>query len=194
MSIYYIPTTGNNTAFHPVSWEDGISEELIDQFKQVALTIEQNTGGIVRSQDHQEDDLHIRNVTTRIIEVDKFKWWYDIIYQYVVEANSEYFKYEIHGFMEQMQYLHYGDDINGGHYNWHIDCGPGISTRKLTVIVQLSHPEEYTGCEVQFMNGSVSKKKGSVTIFPSWMYHRVTKLTSGNRDSLVCWINGPTFR
>ena len=77
-----------------------------------------------------------------------------------------------------MQYLHYGDDINGGHYNWHIDCGPGISTRKLTVIVQLSHPEEYTGCEVQFMTGSVSKKKGSVTIFPSWMYHRVTKLLS----------------
>jgi PKHD-type hydroxylase len=38
------------------------------------------------------------------------------------------------------------------------------------------------------------RKKGSVVIFPSFVWHRVTPVTSGQRYSLVCWTLGRPYQ
>jgi PKHD-type hydroxylase len=81
-----------------------------------------------------------------------------------------------------------------------MDMGGGNSiTRKISIVVQLSDPDEYEGGELQIQTGSESyisilKKKGAVTLFPSYMRHRVTPVTKGVRKSLVLWVGGSTFR
>jgi PKHD-type hydroxylase len=80
-----------------------------------------------------------------------------------------------------------------------MDCGPGeLSTRKVSVTVQLSDSDEYEGGDLEFMRGSTAEQaprgKGVVVIFPSYMLHRVTPITKGIRKSFVIWLGGSHYR
>ena len=83
--------------------------------------------------------------------------------------------------------------------------------RKLSYSVNLTHPNEYEGghfewCDAYGVNPlndperavmrapQSAREQGSIIIFPSFVYHRVTPVTHGRRHSLVGWIAGPTFR
>ena len=75
----------------------------------------------------------------------------------------------------------------------------GEYVRKLSFSLQLSDPEDYTGGEVQFMDNSqksyfAPKQRGTMIIFDSRTPHRVRKIKSGFRKSLVGWVCGPRFR
>jgi PKHD-type hydroxylase len=99
-------------------------------------------------------------------------------------------------FKEQLQLSEYNGD-DEGHYDWHMDCGKEVNTRKLSLSIQMSDPEEYEGGELNIHThagiSTAPKLKGTVILFPSYLLHRVTKVTKGNRKSLVCWIHGPPF-
>lgn len=91
----------------------------------------------------------------------------------------------------------------GGHYIFHhdIDWKKPTTQRKLSVVVQLTDPEEYEGGELEFEEVNHDEKtkqlirqKGTVIVFPSYMRHRVTPVTKGERKSLVTWIEGPAWR
>jgi PKHD-type hydroxylase len=66
------------------------------------------------------------------------------------------------------------------------------------MVIQLSEPNEYEGGDLQLLSGSepttADKAKGKVVMFPSYMLHRVTPVTSGIRKTLVVWITGPSFK
>lgn len=77
--------------------------------------------------------------------------------------------------------------------------------RKLSMTLNLTDPKEYEGGDLMFDMGEHSpddrhfksnniKERGSLTIFPSFMYHQVTPVTKGTRHSLVCWILGEPFK
>ena len=195
MSIYGFNIPPNDSQFGPICWQMGLSDKQCDLILDSYKDVPGEMGGVVISDTSERDDKAIRNVLVKHIKLNDMGWLYDEMYKYVNEANNEFFKYHLIGFYESMQLLHYGQDINGGHYDWHRDCGPGISTRKLTAIVQLTDPKKYEGCQVElFLEGPICKTRGSITIFPSYAPHRVTPLTTGYRDSLVMWVNGPSFR
>lgn len=195
MSIYSFQIPVTNTQFSVVSWETKLSDEQCDAILSFAKDLESQVGGVVRSEHQHETDRQVRNVSVKTITVDDMPWLYDLMYTYIDDANSKFFKFDIYGLHESMQLLHYGEDIGGGHYDWHMDCGPGIANRKITVIVQLTDPSEYEGCEVEVMShGILDKARGSVYAFPSYMMHRVLPLISGHRECLVMWVNGPTYR
>lgn len=89
----------------------------------------------------------------------------------------------------------------GGKYDWHQDVqwdNDAPYDRKLSIIVQLSNPDEYTGGEFEFFGldspGADFRNRGSVLVFPSFLHHRVLPVTSGVRHSLVSWVVGPKFR
>ena len=102
--------------------------------------------------------------------------------------------------IESIQYTSY--DV-GDHYNWHVDVHPHSDfRRKLSGIILLN--DDYTGGEIDletkipqidFSNRYTrfSMKKGDLLFFDSTLPHRVRKVTSGNRKSLVFWYNGPLF-
>jgi len=73
------------------------------------------------------------------------------------------------------------------------------SSRKLSFSLQLSNEDDYEGGELQFLTDEgatyyAPKKKGTLIIFDSRARHRVTKIRSGVRRSLVGWVNGPRWQ
>jgi PKHD-type hydroxylase len=123
---------------------------------------------------------------------------YQKIFENVLKMNNQYFNFKLSEIVENIQYTEYDESYNG-HYDWHLDTGCGQnSTRKLTIVIQLSDTNEYEGGELQVQNGEkpcriCNKEKGSMIIFPSFLLHRVTPVTKGCRRSLVLWIQGPVF-
>ena len=126
-----------------------------------------------------------------------WEWVIDRLSNQVQEANNSIWKFDLSCILDNIQYTEY--EGNGGHYDWHLDIGPGgISHRKVSIVVQLSDPTEYEGGILQIKNGThefdVPLGKGNVVIFPSFLLHRVTPLTSGNRKSLVLWVGGGHYK
>lgn len=116
----------------------------------------------------------------------------------IYKANVTFFHFDVFAAVEDMQLAKYQEDVKG-HYDWHVDFGGKVhSCRKLSLSVQLTDPEEYEGGELQLMTGSkpqvMIKEKGGVVVFPSYMLHRVTPVSKGERMSLVTWMHGLPFR
>ena len=136
---------------------------------------------------------------------------YSIVSHYINEANDLFFKYNIK-YIEPTQFARYKC---GGHYIWHQDFSPTLNgeSRKLSLTMNLSDPDTYEGGRLEFFSGkddggydtvtidgvtlsmeqvreSVAKQ-GSVIIFDSRDWHRITPITKGIRYSIVCWTVGP---
>lgn len=126
-------------------------------------------------------------------------WLYDKLMNLAVEANNALWNFDLISAPELIQYTEYYD-VEGGHYDWHQDIGPGIgSHRKISITVQLSESNEYTGGDLELWQGGESVHRaergaGVVFIFPSYMMHRVTKVTKGTRRSFVLWVGGEHYR
>lgn len=100
------------------------------------------------------------------------------------------------------QYTKYKVD---GHYDWHTDImtqppNPELH-RKLSFITLLADPSEYEGGDLLMApsgnNGNhnvLRPKKGDIVAFYSFIPHKVTPVTSGERVSLVTWAMGPKFK
>lgn len=119
------------------------------------------------------------------------RWIYEGLEEFVRDINKE-FRFQIRlKSLGPLQLLEYNED---GHYDWHIDIGPGEAAyRKLSIIVQLSEPSDYEGGEVVFKAGrdqTLGKTKGTICVFPSYILHKVRPVTSGTRYALVAWVTG----
>jgi PKHD-type hydroxylase len=127
---------------------------------------------------------------------------YDKLGQLIQEANAQFWQYDITGFADALQYLHYhGEGDEGGdHFSWHRDRGDGGDRpqRKLSISVLLSGPDEYEGGELQIFDGEPRTIKlyepGDVAVFTADVQHRVTPVTKGLRRSIVGWACGPKLR
>lgn len=127
------------------------------------------------------------------------QWLFGKLTDIAVQANAQWFQYDLHGFHQGLQFTNYS--APKGHYTWHIDRGPGNGVRKLSFSIQLSDPDEYDGGDLQLWFGggedeivTAPKGRGTIVFFPSYALHRVTPVTRGRRQSLVAWIDGPPFR
>lgn len=115
-------------------------------------------------------------------------WLFSILHPYIEHMNRR-FDFEVAGYSEA-QVLRYNV---GQQYDWHVDMGRDErSTRKLSLVVQLSEHEDYDGGELQCTPdlGPCPRTLGSLIVFPSFIPHRVTEVTRGERMSLVAWVHG----
>lgn len=123
-------------------------------------------------------------------------WLYEKIAGMVDEANRAMWEFDIYGFHDSLQYTTYHG--GGGHYDWHTDIGPMMANRKVSIVLQLSKPEDYEGGLLQLNGGNglidAPKEYNTLVIFPSFMLHRVTPVITGTRKSLVTWLAGPNLR
>ena len=171
------------------------SDEEIEDIKKIAMdfpAIDAATG-----QEDAKTDDGVRKSTVRWMTGKKGKedWIYKRIMDMVNEANNHLWDFNLSHAAESLQYTEYPPD--GGHYDWHIDCGHNIQAqRKVSITVQLN--DDYEGGELQLWRGqepaTALKEKGCVVIFPSYMLHRVKPVTKGTRNSLVLWVGGDHYR
>lgn len=134
----------------------------------------------------EEFDIPLRSDT---------KWLYEKLGTAVSVANKEYYKFDIVGIVHSLKLLRYVPGEVNGHYTWHADVGSGNSAaRKISIVAMLSNPNEYEGGILEIDNHGVkleaSKEQGSLHMFPSYMSHRVTPVTKGERWTLVVWVHG----
>lgn len=156
--------------------------------------------GVVFGDNNVEAIKKIRSSSIKWIPKNEYWFWlYDKLMNMALEANNALWKFDLISVPELIQYTEYYD-YKEGHYDWHQDIGPGIgSHRKVSITVQLSNPDEYEGGDLELWQGGKSihkaeKGAGVVFIFPSYMMHRVTKITKGTRRSFVLWVGGDHYK
>jgi PKHD-type hydroxylase len=145
------------------------------------------------------DDRGRKSIIKWIPNSPEFLGLYDILKEFILTINTNFWGFDITYSNDLIQYTEYhSSDI--GKYDWHVDINR-TSSRKLSLVIQLSDPNEYEGGELQIKDythkekiSSIPKQQGLVTIFPSYMWHRVTPITKGTRKSLVWWVGGTPFR
>ena len=147
-----------------------------------------------RVTDQWELDKQVRSSTVAWMAVSpNTRWIYEKLWTAVEEVNRCY-RFDVFGIRE-VQVARYAP---GDFYDWHLDIGKAdTSSRKLSLSVQLTDPENYDGGELLihgYENEKPVKEIGSVIVFPSYLSHCVNSVTSGTRWSLVAWVHGPPFR
>ena len=143
-------------------------------------------------------------------------WIYNETMPYVHEANKKAGWNFEWSRAENCQFTKY--KLNQ-YYDWHCDSwdkpyekeGPEKGKiRKLSMTCQLTDGSEYKGGELEFdfrnydphMRDESKHRvqckeilpKGSIIVFPSFVWHRVKPVTSGTRYSLVVWHLGEPFK
>jgi len=159
--------------------------------KEIASTFNQASIGPSIKEKEETRDSEVRWIPLN----EDSQFIYDKIRRCCEEANKEQFQFDLSGFTEELQFTEYEGE--GKHYNWHPDIGPEKNKRKLSVVIQLSDPSSYKGGNLMINTGNtatIDRSRGSIIIFPSFLLHKVSKMESGNRYSLVSWVSGTPWR
>lgn len=180
-----------------------------EQAKQVALTGDFNPNNPL----NQNDISKLYKTRNSSIVWMNDKWIYREIIPYVNKANKDAgWNFEWIN-SESCQFTIYREQQ---HYNWHQDSWPkpynrpqqkdhGL-IRKLSVTVSLADGNEYEGGDLEFdlrnnndsssrvITSKEARTKGSIIVFPSFVWHRVAPVTRGTRYSLVIWNTGWPFK
>ena len=144
------------------------------------------------------------------------RWIYKEIQPYIHQANASAGWNFDWDYSEACQFTEYK---KGQFYDWHCDGWdrPYVresandpshgKIRKLSVTVSLSDPKDYKGGELEFdfRNQDPDKKpnirkcteilpKGSLVVFPGFVWHRVCPVKKGSRYSLVIWNLGWPYK
>jgi|TARA_R110002020_G_scaffold62950_1_gene167927 PKHD-type hydroxylase len=139
------------------------------------------------------------------------KWIYKEIHPYIHLANQNAGWNYHWDWTESCQFTKYS---KGQFYDWHADGTKPYNTpkninkhnksRKLSVTVSLNDASEYEGGDLEFDCGNIKKReilkskeireKGSIVVFPSFVWHRVRPVKKGTRYSLVMWNLGHPFK
>jgi PKHD-type hydroxylase len=142
-------------------------------------------------------------------------WIYKEIQPYINMANKNAgwnFEWD---WSEPIQFTKY--KLNQ-YYDWHCDSweepyneplniNRNNKIRKLSVTCSLSSPDDYEGGELEFDFRNMDpdkdrnvkscfeiKPRGSIVVFPSFVWHRVKPVTKGTRYSLVIWNLGYPYK
>jgi len=194
MAYYLTPYT---KALEPYAiWYGAFTNDELNWLQQQASSAQQNAF-VGRGDDTSNVDKDIRRSQVSWLKNNsKNEWVFERLSNIVSKINAEYFRLDITCFGEDLQLTNYNHSEKGM-YGWHQDYGTGIS-RKISVVVQLTDPSEYEGGNLQIMTtgdpSTVSKQRGLIAIFPSYVLHQVTPVTQGSRQSLVAWVSGPAFK
>jgi PKHD-type hydroxylase len=180
--------------FNYFSFFDPLEESTINSIFDIASNIEFQVGTINEPLDYRRSQIKWIELNNSSQEL------YRHLELLVSIANQDYYNFNISYSKDSLQYTEYYGS-NEGKYGWHMDTSPdSVFSRKLSLIAQLSDPDEYEGGELQIKLYDIDntiitipKQKGLVTIFPSYMWHRVTPITKGTRKSLVWWVGGAQF-
>ena len=129
----------------------------------------------------------------------QWEWLYQKLMNMAVDANDNLWDFDLISADEKIQYTEYLAE-DEGHYTWHQDIGPGMaSQRKVSITVQLSESDEYEGGDLELWRGgnnivAAQRGAGVTVLFPSYLMHRVTKVTKGKRRSFVLWVGGQHYK
>ena len=198
-------------------FKDAIPHHVCDDIVRYAKSIQDQmavTGGYGDKKLNKKEVQDLKKKRDSDIVWLNETWIYNAIHPFIHQANRDAnwnFQWD---FSESCQFTKYKKNQ---YYDWHCDSWdkpyekkghPSDGRiRKLSVTVTLSDPKDYKGGELEFdfRDKEPSKKqnvrkckeilpKGSLVVFPSFIWHRVCPIKSGERNSLVIWNLGYPFK
>lgn len=191
-------------------YQTQMPEELIDIVCRDLETFDNEFG----SAQTLNGEVHYNIRDSKTQWIPETHWITGLCCHYVALANQRNFRYDLDAGFEHAGHLQYTSYEPGEYYHWHVDgdlancldplksSHEDLSTeksRKLSFVLQLSSPEDYTGGEMQIQYSDrntsfMPKARGTIIVFDSRCLHRVKKVTSGRRKSLVGWVSGPRWK
>lgn len=177
-----------------VAWPDAFSPPELDRILAYGDGLAREAAGLFVEAGETQ-----RKRVTQVAWMERnadSQWLYRRLEDIVQRLNIQFYKYELFGLRERLQYTVYEQ---GGHYDWHVDHGAATpEPRKLSLSLQLTDPHRYEGCDLELSYGdgvtSAPRARGTLIAFPSYVLHRVSPIAAGTRKSLVIWASGPDFR
>ena len=179
----------HNYASYDGVFNDYEIETIINHSKQYQLEKARLDGEI--------EETYVRSNDIVFIGPDGIEWLFERLTQACHEMNQKFFKFDIFGLAEGLQFTQY--TAPNQFYKMHIDKLFMKNVRKLSIVVQLTDENEYEGGDLELILGSgddtvkMPRKQGKLIMFPSYILHQVTPITKGQRHSLVGWITGKPF-
>ena len=187
---------------------NALPEGICDEIVKIGLSRQKNKALVDGIKDKTNKNLtKLRD--SDVVWLDDV-WLRNLIWSFVNDANINADWNFIYNNPEAAQFTIY--DKNQ-HYDWHQDLSfdknqkgqPQNSQRKLSATIQLTDEKEYKGGELllstttgknknKILTNILFKKKGTIVVFPSYTFHKVTPVTQGVRYSLVMWFRGPSFQ
>lgn len=175
-------------------WPELLSSDMCDEIVECAKKIELFESKVSRNNEYNPN--HRRsNICFIPKNNEDFSEIYPYINKLMHDANAECFGINLIR-MQNIQFSEYSSD-NEGHFDYHMDTffdKGSLYQRKLTLCLQLTDPNDYEGGNFEFSNLHFNqdelRKKGTILVFPSFLFHRVTPVTKGVRHSLVTWYEG----
>lgn len=186
-----------------------IPERICDDIVAYGKALKEETGvtfgyDVNNMTPNQQKELEKKR-NSNVVWMDS-AWIYRELHPLVRIANADAGWNYHWNWSEACQFTKY-DGSKKQHYDWHTDAGTRINEngkiRKLSMTVALVDGSEYEGgdFEIRMENPKdhevhvikAAKQKGSVTIFPSFVWHRVKPVTAGTRYSLVNWHQGNPY-
>lgn len=158
-----------------------------------------NPEGVMLGRKGQSDG-HVHQARA-IRKSDETKALYECCADFMRSANKQFIGADIVGTTFLNHYVYgVGDEMRP-----HVDSGfqPDSGRYKLTMVVQLSEPDDYDGGEMRLKLHDGSPNDGTVVawrtagdglLFRSYLLHEVTPITRGERKILVMWGIGPDWR
>tara|TARA_R100000005_G_C4994847_1_gene201788 strand:- start:698 stop:1312 length:615 start_codon:yes stop_codon:yes gene_type:complete len=168
-------------------------------------------GDIKKVPDNEKDLKQLTKTRNSYISWLSEPWIWKTLKPFINLANEQSgWNYDL-SHAEPAQFTRYSKTQ---HYDWHMDQHPkpydnprdashGM-TRKISLTLSLNDGGEYEGGELEFrlpdskgekvINNNKSRLQGTLTIFPSFVFHRVSPVKKGTRYSLVVWNLGFPFK
>lgn len=145
---------------------------------------------------YNDKDERDANVSWIDSDQEDVKWIFERLTDVSKHINERYFGFDLWGWGEPLQFTEYNAPT--GHHAYHIDRRKGFIPRKLSCVVLLSDPLNYTGGDFQIReqneDTNLPRDRGMALFFPTFVQHRVTQVTKGQRYSLVGWVTGEAFK
>jgi len=171
-------------------WKDELPEDLCNAIIKEGLKINSSKGSVGENNGYVVN-LSVRNSNVAFFEADS--WIGSICAYYLKKANDNAWQFNITG-QQNPQFTIYNSDQ---FYDFHSDdTNNKDGMRKLSLIISITDPKYYTGGDFEFFEGTKPdiKSRGSIIVFPSFLQHRVNKVETGTRYSLVNWFTGDKFK
>lgn len=199
-------------------FEEVIPPKICDDIIKHGLSLDDHlakTGGFEKDKLSKKEEKNLKKIRNSNVTWLDDVWIYKEIHPYIHMANKNANWNFDWDWSEPCQFTKY--NLNQ-YYDWHCDSwhkpyhAPGSpmhgKIRKLSVTCQLTDCSEYEGGELEFdfrnqepikrKNNNFftvkPQKKGSIIVFPSFVWHRVKPVTKGVRYSLVLWNLGYPFK
>lgn len=174
----------------------------MENFFQIDLFTKEECEQILQIRRFEQDrSTLVPKFTENWINGSLRKGVYDIVIEpekWLVERIETLFNIQEYGTVNGLWPLIYKEYWEGNEIGYHSDDVKGI--KRVGVSIQLN--DDYEGGDLQLLswrqntydnevtNITLTRGTGLATIFPIFIPHRVTPVTSGTRKQLVTWLTG----